>query len=1176
VATLTFDAFWRDHGAAAGLKGLSKEAREAAKRQDEFKKQATVAGAVVGAALVKVGADAIRMASDTAESSSKVGVVFGKSAEAIRRSAESSAKSMGISKAAYLDAAGTLGNLFVSLKLPQAEASKMSTKMLGLASDMASFNNADPSEVLEALRSGLVGETEPLRRFGVNINEAAVKAEAMSLGLVKASTDTEKIRLAQMRAEVAQRNYAKAIKDHGKDSDEARKALVTLTVAQNSLDKATAGTIPDLNAAQKAQATYSLITKQTTTAQGDFARTSDGLANQQRILKAQFSDLQGELGQKLLPAAVATAGALGDLLTFIDDHKQGVTIAAGAVAALVVGVKGLNAASTAVDSWRNLASAIGGARDAAGGKGKGAIGSLGKLGTLVGASGPWGLAIAGGAAALGVFAAAQATAKQRSDELRDSLDKETGATTELSRARIFQTLQQRGAVDAAKLLGVSLRDLTDAAMGNSDAQAAVNAQLEAARARYGTSGAGVVAYSRNVTAVKQALSLQNTELAKERDKLLEARQAGIGATETTGDHADAVHELRRELAKLPRDVSVTVGAEVRYPKDWKTYRAGERMATGGQVGDGIGSVDDVPALLTRGEHVWTTREVQAAGGHAAMYRMRKAALAGQKFATGGAVGLTRASARSVVDEVGDDIAGIAQVWAKYLQRQLDAVTGGGSLGGTGWRRQWAAVHAAFPWAQLTSSYRPGAITVSGNRSYHALGRAIDVSPSMEIFDWIRGHYGSTSKELIYSPAGARQIKNGRAFYYGEPVRSGHWCVPLDVEILTRRGWLPYDQVAPGVDETLGFNAATGRTEWTRVLEVSRFEDAEVFEARARGWAVRATADHRWISHDTTTGRYGWTTTNAPGRKTWQVAAPMASGDGLPITLDEAELLGWLATDGGQHDGIHHRGVNFSLHVWQTKPAGVARLREILGESAAWNGKGFRLANAYARDLMARARLTHVKDADELLAAVFAMDEEQRHAMLRGVVAGDGTVTKLGAVSIYQDAGPLCDLMATLAYLCGHRVVLAKRTFTDRRKRNGVNMQIRLGRARATTHRQGRRSLGHMPVWCPTTENGSWTARFDGQPVLTGNSHVHWAYDQGGVASGAGWIPKVTSAPERVLSPRQTVAFERLVSNPAATGSVTVNQQFVAPNYVGSRLELRDALVDLAKSGLLDVILKGRY
>jgi hypothetical protein len=59
--------------------------------------------------------------------------------------------------------------------------------------------------------------------------------------------------------------------------------------------------------------------------------------------------------------------------------------------------------------------------------------------------------------------------------------------------------------------------------------------------------------------------------------------------------------------------------------------------------------------------------------------------------------------------------------------------------------------------------------------------------------------------------------------------------------------------------------------------------------------------------------------------------------------------------------------------------------------------------------------------------------------------------------------------------------------------NGVHMVASLARPFVSTHRQGSKSLGLMPVWCPTTELGSWTAQFDGNPVLTGNSdHVHWA------------------------------------------------------------------------------------
>jgi len=783
VAVLTFDAFWRDHGAKAGLKGLSREAKDAAKAQDEFKRQATVAGAVVGAALFKIGKDSIAMASDTAESASKVGVVFGKSAEAVRKSAESSAKSMGISKASYLDAAGTLGNLLVALKLPQEQAGKMSTKMLQLASDMASFNNASPEEVLEAMRAGLSGETEPLRRFGVNLNEAAIKAEALSLGLVKATVDTDKVKLAQQRAEITQRAYAKAIKEHGKDSDEARRALVTMTVAQQSLDKATAGTIPQLTAAQKAQATYSLITKQTTTAQGDFARTSSGLANQQRILKAEFSDLQGELGEKLLPVAVKAAHAMVDLLGFIDDHKQGVAIAAGSVAALAIAVKGINIASSVVTSWQNLAAAVGNTGGAAGR----ARGALGKVSGLVGAGGPWGIAIAAGVTLVGAFAAEHQKAKKRVDDLAGALDKETGALTKAAEQKAVNILEDKGAFEAAKALGISVRDVTQAALGNEAAQKRVSRAVNEAADKYkamtpeqrNSSEWARQLATRN-TILEDAIGGTNKELTEARRKLAEARVKQADMTEATEDakaaakrHAGAISEMNRELRRLPKSVNVTVGARVVYPKDWQSYRAGERMATGGQVGDGVGTADDVPAMLMRGEHVWTTREVQAVGGHEAMYRMRKAALAGQKFAKGGAVGLTRATARELVDEVGDDITGIAKVWAKYLQGKL-GLAGMGALGGTGWMRQWAAVHAAFPGAVLTSSYRPGSITASGNTSYHALGRAIDVSPSMAIFEWIRRHYGGTSKELIYSPAGSRQIKNGRDHYYGEPVRSGHW------------------------------------------------------------------------------------------------------------------------------------------------------------------------------------------------------------------------------------------------------------------------------------------------------------------------------------------------------------------------------------------------------------------
>lgn len=197
-----------------------------------------IAGAF-GAALTGLVGSSISAASDLSESMSKVGVVFGDNQQQILNWADGAATALGQSKQQALEAAGTFGNLFTALGLGGQQSADMSMNVVNLASDLASFNNINPTEALDALRAGLTGETEPLKRLGVNMNEATLKAKGLELGLIKGS--------------------------------EA------------------------LSPAAKAQAAYALIMEQTGSAQGDFARTSDGLANQQRIMAAQFEDTKASL-----------------------------------------------------------------------------------------------------------------------------------------------------------------------------------------------------------------------------------------------------------------------------------------------------------------------------------------------------------------------------------------------------------------------------------------------------------------------------------------------------------------------------------------------------------------------------------------------------------------------------------------------------------------------------------------------------------------------------------------------------------------------------------------------------------------------------------------------------------------------------------------------------------------
>lgn len=242
------------------LKQASERAGEAAEKAlaDKFKGFGDKMTKFVTLPVLGAFGLATKAASDLGEQVAKSGQVFGDSSGEVEAFAKNAAKNLGLSERAALEAAGTYGNLFRAIGLTADKSAEMSIEMVKLASDLASFNNANPEEVLEALRSGLVGETEPLKKFGINLNEARLQQEALNLGL-----------------------------SNGKGT---------------------------LDASSKAQAAYSLILKDTSLAQGDFARTSDGLANQSRILKAKLEDTAATMGEKLIPIALKVAGAIGAIL----------------------------------------------------------------------------------------------------------------------------------------------------------------------------------------------------------------------------------------------------------------------------------------------------------------------------------------------------------------------------------------------------------------------------------------------------------------------------------------------------------------------------------------------------------------------------------------------------------------------------------------------------------------------------------------------------------------------------------------------------------------------------------------------------------------------------------------------------------------------------------------------
>ncbi len=220
-----------------------------AKAAGPLGKLSAVTGGMVSPMALGVGAavglgaaflNTAKGASDLAEEVDKSKVVFGPVSDEMVKFAEG-ASDIGLSTKAALGAAGAFGNMFNTVGIAQGASQDMSETMVKLAADMGSFNNVDPTEMLDKLRSGLSGEAEPLRRFGVLLSEASVKEYA----------------------------FRKGIAEQG--------AVLT--------------------EAQKVTARYGLILEQTAIQQGNFADTSDGLANSQRRWQAVLENTNDEIGK---------------------------------------------------------------------------------------------------------------------------------------------------------------------------------------------------------------------------------------------------------------------------------------------------------------------------------------------------------------------------------------------------------------------------------------------------------------------------------------------------------------------------------------------------------------------------------------------------------------------------------------------------------------------------------------------------------------------------------------------------------------------------------------------------------------------------------------------------------------------------------------------------------------
>ena len=489
-------AFLLSVNAEEAIRGFQKTGdaadRELGRTEDKLKKAGSTltkfgAGGlafagVMGGALFSVA----NSASDVSEAVNKATVLFGTAGKRVEEFANTAATSIGQSKRAALDATGTFGNFFRGIGDTADQAADKSIEFTKLAGDLASFHNAKPEEAVEALGAALRGESEPVRRFGVLLDDATLKQRALSMGLIETTT----------------------------------------------------GTLPP---AIKAQAAYAEILKQTKSAQGDFAKTSDGAANQQRILTAQMENLKASIGAGVLPVMTDFLGVLNGALEMFQALPSGVQEGAGKL--LAFGTAGIGAASAISLIAGQIIKFIEVAR--------------GMNATLAAAS-PWLLAVAGaaalGTAAIASFTASKVEAKKRTEEFTAALRKEKDGIEGATDALIAQKLASH--IDDAKKLGLSVADLARIVKGE---------QIPA----YEELKKQAAAYVRNSSSGVQATDAQGKaalDLTRQIDKLRSGYESGTKALADSEAQEQKVKEASDALGVSQEVLAQKTGAAERATK----------------------------------------------------------------------------------------------------------------------------------------------------------------------------------------------------------------------------------------------------------------------------------------------------------------------------------------------------------------------------------------------------------------------------------------------------------------------------------------------------------------------------------------------------------------------------------------------------------------------------------
>ena len=814
--------------------------------------KAAAGGLLAGASIAGIAQfanGAVSAFSELEDSTAAAGVVFGQNMGQIIDQSKTASKELGLSQQQVINAANTFGTYGKAAGLTGKPLADFATQQTKLAADMASFKGTSPEQAIEAIGAALRGEMEPIRSYGVLLDDATLRNEALSMGLISTTKDA-------------------------------------------------------LTPQQKTLAAQSAILKQTTDAQDDFSRTSESTANVQKTLAAEAENLQAKLGKQLAPAFTAVRNVANNVMAGfsagIDYIVPKVQELAGwvktnqewlkPIGAMVLGIaaawgtytlatKAWTAATTAAAAIQRVLNLAMNANP---------VGLLvTAIGTLVGALVYFFTQTETGkkivqAAWAGIQAAIQFVADWWTQSAWPAIQRVINWF-----GQAFQT--------AGQVIAIAWQSIKNAiaSVWNWINQWVINPfklgiELLGLAFQYWRDGVTRV-WDNIKSAISTAWNWINNNVFtpfKTGVALLGTAFENVKAAISTawdGIKSAAAKPINFVLGTVYNDgirkwwnqIAGAVGLD-----SLKLPQASLVKFASGGVMPGYTPGRDVHRFvsptggrleLSGGEAIMRPEWTRAVGGPRAVAAMNAAARRGQAFSSGGVFG-RRAETGGFWDNVGGVASSIGRglrsfgqsLWdagamaveiikdpigaikravsqimndagsgghsgglfdmvgtlpAKFAVGLADKVksmlgaqsTDGGGAAGTaagalGVARMSQIVQALVPGARVTSGFRPGAITATGFPSMHGMGRAIDIAAArpgdatgmMAIFNALRAAYPNAT-ELIYSPAGIRQLYKGRPKNYGEPTRGDHfdhvhWAMRhggVIPGLFDNGGWLPH-------------------------------------------------------------------------------------------------------------------------------------------------------------------------------------------------------------------------------------------------------------------------------------------------------------------------------------------------------------------------------------------------